>query len=295
MKDYSYFQKGITKVATDSSTLVSSSKYLNNPRLRDWMMTHFLRRNGKDQPIPPDTTLGLVQALEEIRDLPHVLKLIDREKTLNPKFAAWLEERHLCRRTKADFAKFKPNTMGGLYYKYLVEYGFELNLGRGENLPAPSSDLEFIFLRFGQIHDYEHLITGGQFNSLGELLPYFVRLSNTHQHMSAELAQFFTEIYIFGGTRMVMRTALHYPTAWLTVMDLMRRGIAIGLASESILMARYEDALELEIPAARELLGIRNATDMDTAHDDSVFIEGREPTLEELTIIGRKDLAKIRI
>ena len=294
MKDYSYFHKGIKPVQTTSSMLVSSSKYLNNAKIRDWVTTHFLRRNGADQPVPPDVTLGLIQGLEEIRDLDKVLALIDREKRINPKFAAWVGEGFLSQMTKGDFAKFAPNTLGGAYYKYLVEYGFELNLGAG-TVGKPNNDLEFIFYRFGQIHDFEHLVTGGQFNSLGELLPYYVRLSNTHQHMSAELAQFFCETYIFGGTRMEMRAALHYPTTWLTVVDLMRRGLAIGLASESILMMRYEDALHLTIPEARIKLGVRNAEDLDTWSDDEVFVEKRPPTQEELQRIGRPDLAKVRL
>jgi ubiquinone biosynthesis protein Coq4 len=291
MKDYSYFHKGIKPVATSSSMLVSSSKFLNNARLRDWMTTHFLRRNGQDQPLPPDVTLGLVQALEEIRDVDQVLALIEREKQINPKFAAWIQEGFLSQLTKDDFSKFPRETLGGAFYQYLVDFNFELNLGMG-TLPKPKNDLEFIFYRFSQIHDFEHLVSGGQFNSLGELLPYFVRLSNTHQHMSAELAQFFCETYIFGGMRMVMRTALHYPSAWLTVVDLMQRGFAIGLASDSILMMRYEDALDLSIPEARIKLGVRNAEDVDTRIDDEVFIEKRPPTSEELKRIGRPDLAR---
>ena len=175
----------------------------------------------------------------------------------------------------------------------MVDFGFELNLGG--QIGEPRNDLEYIWFRFAQIHDLEHLVTGGGFNSLGELLPYFVRLSNTHQHMSPELAQFFCETYIFGGTRLEMRACLHYPTTWLTVMDLMRRGISIGLASESILMMRYEDAFHLPIPEARELLGVRNAEDIDTAWEDEVFIEKRAPTEEELTQVGRLDLGAIRL
>jgi ubiquinone biosynthesis protein Coq4 len=290
--DYSYFHKGITRLTTQSSALVSSSKYLNSPAIRDWLTTHFLRRNGVDQPVPPDTTLGLVQELNRMRDPERMQALIDREKTINPRFKAWIEERFLSRLTKEDFGRMPPDSLGGLYYKYLVDYGYEVNFG--QPVTEPRNDIEYIFMRFGQIHDFEHLVTGGGFNSLGELLPYFVRLSNTHQHMSAELAAELIPTYLFGGLRMVMRAGLHYPTSWLTVMDLMRRGTNIGLASESIIMMRYEDALHLPLPAAREKLGIRNAEDVDSWSDDAVFIEKREPTEAELTRIGREDLAAVR-
>jgi len=290
--DYSYFHKGITRLTTESSALISSSKYLNSPEIRDWLTTHFLRRNGPDLPVPPDTTLGLVQALNKMRDPQRLQALIDREKEINPRFRAWIGERFLSRLTKEDFGRMPPDSLGGRYYKYLIDYGYEVNFG--QPVVEPRSDIEFIFMRFAQIHDFEHLVTGGGFNSLGELLPYFVRLANTHQHMSAELAHELLPTYVFGGLRMVMRAGLHYPTSWLTVIDLMRRGINIGLASDSVLMARYEDAIELGVPEAREKLGIRNAEDVDSWSDDAVFIEKRRPSEEELTRIGRPDLAAIR-
>jgi hypothetical protein len=72
----------------------------------------------------------------------------------------------------------------------------------------------------------------------------------------------------------------------------MQRGIKIGLTSESIIMARYEDALHLQLPEARAYLGVRNAEDIDSWHDDEVFIEQRQPTQDELLRIGRPDLAE---
>jgi ubiquinone biosynthesis protein COQ4 len=91
---------------------------------------------------------------------------------------------------------------------------------------------------------------------------------------------------------MEMRSALHYPSTWLTVVDLMQRGFRIGLASEAIFMMRYEDALDLSIPDARIKLGVRNAEDIDTVSDDEVFCEKRPPTREELETIGWPELAK---
>lgn len=291
-QDFSYFHKGISQLETLSSVLVSSSKYLNDAGIRDWLATHFLRRNGADFPVPPDTTYGLFQALERIRDMDQVEALFAREKNLNPRFADWIGKRFLNKMTKEDFSIYPKGSLGGEYYRYLVDFDFAMNLS---GLREPKSDLEYIFLRFGQIHDWEHLVTGGQFNSLGEILPYFVRLSNTHQHFTPEFAQLLCEMYMFGGFRLVMRGGLHYPTSWLTTIDLMRRGMTIGLASESIIMMPYEDAFHLPLPEAREYLGVRNASEVDSAIDDEVFTEQRAPTPEELNRIGRKDLAALRI
>jgi ubiquinone biosynthesis protein COQ4 len=271
VKDHAYFQQGISKVPTTSSTLVSSSRYLNHPVIRDWISTHFLRRNGPDLPVPADTTLGLVNALGEVRDPVNLQRLIDREKQINPRFAAWLDEAYIAPHTEDDFKKYPPETLGGKFYSYIIAHGYELNFGRPPI--KPRNDQEFIFFRSGQTHDFEHLITGGQFNSLGELLPYFVRLSNPWRHLSPELAVELSTIYVFGGFRMVMRAALHYPNIWLTVIECMQRGFDIGLHSEPIFMAKFEDVLELTIAEARDALGVRNAQDFDTSAADAIFTE----------------------
>ena len=291
--NFAYLQSGAIAVQTASSILVSSSKYLNNATLRDWMTAHFLRRNGEDLPTPVDATLGLIQAMEKIRDVDKVLALMEREKQLNPRFKTWIEARFLSELAKEDFAKFPPDTFGGAYFKYLTDFGLEVSLG--SKFGTLRNDLDFVFARVVQTHDLLHLVTGGQFNSLGEILPAFVQLSNIHQHMTTELAQFFCEYYIFIGTRFEMRSCLHYPSTWMTVMDMMRRAISIGFASESFLMMPYEEALHLSLPEARKKLGVCNAEDIDTAHEDEVYTEQRPPTQDELLRIGRADLAEVRI
>jgi hypothetical protein len=74
-----------------------------------------------------------------------------------------------------------------------------------------------------------------------------------------------------------MRSFLHYPQTWPTVMDLMTRGIKIGKESESTHMMNYEAALHLPIPEAREFLGFRYAEDVDTVAMDLIYTEQVEP------------------
>jgi ubiquinone biosynthesis protein COQ4 len=255
----------------ESSALVSSSKYLNDPGIRDWITTHFLRKNGPDLPTPSDTSNGLVQSLHRIRDYPALDRLIEDEKEVNLEFRRWLIDKPLCRLDVDDFGKFEPNTFGGLYYKYIVKNSFQLNLGW--SLPKSNDDRDYILFRSGQIHDFEHIITGGQFNTLGELLPYFVRLSNLHAHLRQDLASALFTTHVFGAFRMVMRSALHYPQTWLTVVDLMRRGTAIGLESNCLLMANFEDVFHLTPQEARLALGVLHAEDVDTA-DMSLLFDG---------------------
>ena len=79
VNDYSYLMKGLTRVPTTSSTLVSSSKYLNDPRIRDWVATHLLRKNGPDAPTPSDP-MPLVLALREVQDINHINELFAAER-----------------------------------------------------------------------------------------------------------------------------------------------------------------------------------------------------------------------
>jgi len=269
LQDFSYFLSGIERVATDSSFLVSSSKYLNEPAIRDWIATHFLRKNGPDVPTSSDTSNGLIPALNRIRDYDLLDRLIAEEKAKNPKFRAWLEHKPICRLNVEDFGKYEPGTFGGIYHRYLVEGGYALNLGW--TFPDMSSDRDYILFRSGQVHDFDHLITGGGFNTLGELLPIFLRLTNLHAHMSAELAHELFPIYVFGGLRMVFRSALHYPETWLTVLGLMQRGFEIGLNSECLLMADYESVFHLPLAQARQALGVRGAEDVDTVAASRIF------------------------
>jgi ubiquinone biosynthesis protein Coq4 len=270
-RDYSYLTSGIHVADAASSALLSSSKYLNHAGLRDWLATHFLRRNGADVPIPSDAASGLLQALDEIRDDTEVQSLIDAEKERNPSFRHWIEEKWLSTMQVEDFAKFDPESFGGIFHRYMVDNGIALNLGYKD--PAPKTDIEFIKIRSAQIHDYEHLMTGGGFNSLGELVPLFGRISNPFVHYSPELAMNIAPHYIFLSHRMVMRAFLHYPQTWPTVLGLIQQGIAVGLASASVYEARYEDALHLPIPEAREKLGFVGAADFDSADADLIFSE----------------------
>jgi ubiquinone biosynthesis protein Coq4 len=264
-----YFLKGVKQVPTASSSLISSSKYLNDPAVREWLSLHYLRKNGPDLPTSGDTSNGLVQALHRLRDFAELDRLIAAEKEKNPKFKAWLDEKPICRHTVEDFGKYPPGSFGHVYYRHVVDNDFQLNLGW--SFPKTDSDREYILFRSGQIHDFEHILTGGQFNTLGELLPYFVRLSNLHANLSQELAHALFTQFVFGGFRMVMRSALHYPATWLTVVDLMRRGVAIGLNSECILMGRFEEVFHLTPVEARRVMGVKHAEDVDTEQASRIF------------------------
>ncbi len=261
MADYAYLMQGIKPVATDSSVLVSSSKYLNDARVRDWVATHNLRRNGPDIPTPSDS-IQLVQILREVQDVDHINALFAAERAANPALDAWFNEGFVSRFTLADLAHYAPGTLGGIFHAQLSDNALDVNI-----VPPfePKNDFEYFQLRAGQTHDLEHILGGGGFDFIGELVPYYMRLTNIFTHLSPELAGELCAFSILGSTRIVTRAVLHYPQTWLVAQNAMERGARVGRESAPIFMMTCEDAFDLPLEEAREALGIRGAQFVDTA------------------------------
>ncbi|TZG29383.1 Coq4 family protein [Sphingomonas montanisoli] len=268
MDNLDYLMTRVKTPETRSSVLISSSPFLNHAGLRDWVATHYLRKNGPDRGNEGDTADGLIPALNSMTDVPKIERLIDEEREKNPAFRDWVDEAYIAPHS-ADFFKGYPEGSFGHRYWSVIDGGYQPNLAR--EMIVPKSRYEFIRFRFGQIHDFEHLIAGGGFNTLGELMPYFVRLSNVHRHLSSELAGELTRFYVLGGYRFPVRAGLHYPQIYMTVLELQMRGIRIGLESDPIFMAKFEDVLHLPLPEARAALGVRHAEDLDTEEASRIF------------------------
>jgi ubiquinone biosynthesis protein COQ4 len=269
MADQPYLMRGIRQIATDSSTLVSSSKYLNDPRIRDWVSTHMLRRSGEDRPSPSDPAT-LVGYLMEVQDAERLNALMLLERQKSPKLDAWFGKAFISTYSVSDLAKYKPGTVGGLFYNYLTTKGYEVDL-----IPRfePKNDYQYFQLRNGQTHDLEHILGGGGFDYLGELVPYYIRLTNVFKFFDPELAGELSVLQILGSTRIMTRAVLHYPQAWPTVVETIERGIAVGKQSDEIFMNRYEDVFEMPLQEARAALGVRGARDVDTSAASDIWEE----------------------
>lgn len=261
MADYSYLMKGIVPVATESSVLVSSSKYLNDARVRDWVSTHLLRRNGPDVPTPSDS-IQLVQILREVQDIDHINALFAAERANNPSLDDWFNAGFSSSFSLEDLKQYAPDTVGGIFYAQLTNNALDVNI-----VPPfePKNDFEYFQLRAGQTHDLEHILGGGGFDFIGELVPYYMRLTNLFVHLSSELAGELSAFSILGSTRIITRAVLHYPQTWLTTLDALERGSRVGRQSAPIFMMRFEDVFDLTPEAAREALGINGVELADTA------------------------------
>ena len=271
--DNSYFASSNVAVETDSSVLVSSSKFLNSPLMRDWVATYLLRRNGRDRTVSSDN-IDLNKALVDVLNGAEIDALFEAERNTNPQLDRWLDEQFISSYSIDDFKDYPPDTVGGLYYHYLVESNFRVDIHAAYE---PTGHYDYFRRRSTQVHDFEHIITGGSFDEIGELVPYFMRLYNVSQFLSPELAGQLGVKSIFGALRMVTRSMLHYPHTWLAVMNAMQRGMRVGELSGPIFLFRYEEVFHLRPADAREVLGVKGAEDVSTKEESLIFTERKAP------------------
>ena len=267
-----YLLRGVNLMGTDSSVLISSSKYLNSPRLRDWIATIALKRNGSDYPTTAEMH-ELIGILAELRDYDRIEAMFEDERKANPALDAWFNDWHVSNYAIEDLKDCAPGTIGGIYYAVATRGNYDVQI-----VPwtEPKTQWEFFNLRAGQTHDYEHILTGGGFNSMGELIPYWFRLTNVHKHIrNKELAGEISVMSILGTTRYIIRTMLHYPQVWETAVQCIRQGIEVGTQSDAIFLAKMEDVWHLPLEEARARLGVRGAVDLETQAEGDFWLEKR--------------------
>jgi ubiquinone biosynthesis protein COQ4 len=273
MVDIPYLARGVNLLGTPSSVLVSSSKYLDHAGLRDWIAMIALKKNGPDFP-PAAEMHQLIGILSELRDFEHIEAMITGERAVNPAFDAWFRDGFTSDYKIDDLKDCAPGTVGGIYYKAATQGSYEVQIVPNYK---PRTQWEYYSLRSGQTHDYEHILTGGGFNYMGELIPYWFRLATIHTHIqNKELAGEMSVLSIFGTMRYVIRTMLHYPQVWETALTCIQQGIRIGRESDPFWMARMEDVWHVPLEEARAKLGVRGAVDLDTAREGDIW-SGRVP------------------
>ncbi len=160
MDDIPYLARGINLLDTDSTILISSSKYLNEPRLRDWVAKIALKKNGPDYP-PAAEMYELIAIMQELRDFERIEQLFTEERRTNAQLDAWLAGGFCSDYVLDDLKDCAPGTLGGIYYAEASQGNYDVQI-----VPnfQPNSQWEYYSLRAGQTHDYEHILTGGGFN-----------------------------------------------------------------------------------------------------------------------------------
>jgi len=271
-----YLQRGRQKVETDSTMLISSSKYLNDYRIREWVINQCLKRNGRDVP----STYGipsLIEAVREVQDHERIDVLFGEARRNWPELDTWLDERWLSRITRDDMKSCPEGSIGGIWYKQLVGAKLEVDI-----IPSfePRSTFEYFFLRGVQIHDFMHILSGGGFDSLGEIIPAYLKYGNLFRWLSPELAGLLNVQNTLLTAPIFVRGPLHYPELFLEMWDLAEHGMRVGRESEALFLARYEDWLDLPLEEARSKFGVKGAHTIDTARVSALWDE-RIATLDE--------------
>jgi ubiquinone biosynthesis protein Coq4 len=259
--DIPYLLRGVAPVGTDSSILVSSSRYLNHARLREWLAMICLRRNGADFPAQAEM-YEFVTIINEIRDFDYIEHLFTEERKKNPQLDAWFNAWFISDFKRDDFEHYADGTLGNKVYREIFANNYDLAI---YDLPEPKTQLDYFSVRATQTHDLEHLVTGGGIDYMGELVPYWYRITNHFKHLSAELAGELSVMYLFGSLRYTVRTMLHYPQCWPTCQQSIERGMRFGRESGPLFLAKYEDVLHLPMAEARARLGVAGVEDIDTS------------------------------
>ncbi|HEY4547469.1 MAG TPA: hypothetical protein VIG90_13740 [Pedomonas sp.] len=274
-----FYLNGRRKVRTQSSVLVSSSRWLNDARVREWTATESLRRNGHDYPLLYGLPT-LMQAVDEVVDADHIERLVSEERRRNPQFDQWLSEGFLSTYTKDDLRQYPAGSVGRQLFEYMDE--FDLSPELNSRLLAnpdwkPANTFDFWNLRMGQTHDCYHILGEIGFGSVAEYFITGVVTGNAFRHLSPELAGALMTTNTLIMFPWMTRTMLHYPGAWPTLWHNLSYGYSIGQQSDMLFTAKFEDILHLPPAEAREVLGWRGFTGPTDSREASlIFGEGRE-------------------
>ena len=271
-----YLGKNIRLEAPTSSLMKSTSEWLNHPIIREVIPIWLFRKNGPDFPVEADHTLGLSRAFDEVVPPSRVAELLEEERRINPEFDAWVNEGFVSTYDNEFFNQFEPGTVGGMIGYQIREHGFDLTLGVGNEIPEKMTTLEYWKIRTRQSHDFEHILTGGQFNSLGEVAITWARVANQSRHLSPELAGAVNPYQAFAGLRMVTRAMIHYPETLVPTLRCLEQGIAVGLASPPFWFMKWEEVFHMSPAEARQHFGVPAIEEVDTHHEAILFRQDPE-------------------
>ncbi len=274
-----FYLNGRRKVKTESSVLVSSSRWLNDGRVREWISTENLRRNGHDYPLLYGLPT-LMQAVDEVRDVEDAERLVADERRRNPAFDRWLNEGFVSTYSKDDLKAYPEGSVGRQLFEYMDEFDLspELNSRILDNPDwKPANTLDYWNLRMGQTHDAYHILGEVGFGSVAEYFITGVITGNVFRHLGAELAGALMTVNTLIMFPWMTRTMLHYPGAWPDLWRNLSYGYEVGQQSDMLFTSKFEDIMHLTPADARAALGWRGHRDgIDSRQASLIFGEGRE-------------------
>lgn len=258
--------------------MTTTSPWLDNPVVRDWVASESLRRNDPGRGLLDDFP-PLVGAVAQVHDVAEIDRLIAAERRHNKALDRWFDDRFISTYTVADLGAHAPGTLGRLLHDYMVAHNLTLDLlpqRQADPCWAPASDWDYYTLRSGQTHDFDHLIGESGFDVIGEVFPAGLRTGNVFAHVSPDLAGKLLTTNTFVTFPWMMRTILHYPSVWPAFFANFRHGHDVGQASPPLFTVRWEDLLHLTPAEARRELGVKGFQGpRDNRAESLIFGEGR--------------------
>ena len=255
--DFAYYNGSGPKFTTESSTLISSSPYLNHPELRELISQEMLRRNGPDLPntayIP-----NVVKILMELEDWPRVFQMFEEEKARLPEFKAWLDGRKISLFTTEELEGAKPGTLRAVIYDFVVNSGYNMDhFFQGMEI---KTDFDFYMKERTHAHDIEHMITGFETDHCGEVALLAANARALYGYFKPELAAFFNRVSAYLKAKTTMKSGLFYPECFGEELNAEDIGAAQGRAwKHPLFIIPYRDYLDWQVTDIREEFGITKA------------------------------------
>lgn len=247
-EESAYLRGGRSPVA--GSLLLSTSKYLNHPGLRDVVAQMGMKRDGQDVPsayLIPDFN----KAMHELTDYPKLFAEIDAERTRNPEFAQWLDARFVSDLQPEHVKDCAPGTLGHRVHDFISKSGMQIDF---MYLGDPKTDYDYINKRRIQTHDILHMVTGLDPSPVGEIA---LIVANA----ASEVA-YFGDDNLFGdlnrtgmylAATSLMRLASHYPAALGALLEGFARGHALGSKQKKpLFMNNWEGYFDWQMEDIRE-------------------------------------------
>ena len=270
-----YFNGGIRTITTESSVLVSSSKYLNNAELRGLVAQEMLRRNGPDLPntafIPE-----VAQALMMMEDFGRVMALFEEEKARLPRFREWCEKRSLADFKKDEVKDSAPGTLGAMLHDFMVNSGYELDIFYREIQVV--NDLTYYLRQTAVTHDIEHMISGFGPNHGGEVALLTANMHSKVRYFNPDLASFFNRVQTYLKAKTIMKDGLYYPEAMALNLEAEFKGAEQGRNWKyPIMLAPWRDWVDWQVADIREELGITPVPPADLWADTNRLCNEDDP------------------
>lgn len=255
--DFAYYNGSGSTITTESSTLISSSPYLNHGELRTLIAQEMLRRNGPDLPntafIP-----NVVKILMELENWPRIFQLFEEEKARLPEFKAWLDGRKVSLFKTEELQGAAPGTLRSVIHDFVVNSGYNMDhFFQGMEI---QTDFDFYMKERTHTHDIEHMITGFETDHCGEIALLAANSRAIYGYFKPELAGFFNRVSAYLKAKTTMKSGLFYPECFKVELDAEDIGAAQGRAwKHPLFLIPYRDYLDWQVTDIREEFGITSA------------------------------------